>query len=114
CARLLREWAPYDELIAGTRNQHGLRSLLRDAQINGSLRSAPAAQVTPIKRIATAAAVPTPAAPVEPPPGPGAQVELPAHARPPGTDTSADTGPHSTTTDQRRQGLLRRLWSRFA
>ncbi len=143
CARLLREWSPYEALIASVHNQLALRSLLTDAHLNGSLRCTPVGQVSPFRRpssLAPGQAFGTNA-------GPGAgQDSRRVFGHLAGPIDGQSTGHHSaranTATpipptshtghgaaawladtqadiddngiDKRRWGLLRRLWSRFA
>lgn len=142
CARLLREWAPYEALIASVHNQLALRSLLTDAHLNGSLRCTPVGQVSPFRRQSTSGpglgtgVAPTPAQDIGRITGnalghtagqPTGHVAAPASAMSPGghasqgatawlasTQTDTQTDIDDNGMDKRRWGLLRRLWSRFA
>ncbi|MEY2688488.1 MAG: hypothetical protein RL375_2686 [Pseudomonadota bacterium] len=111
CARLLREWVPYEVIVASVHNQLALRSLLSDAQLNGSLRCTPVGQVSPFRRPADGSAARSHLAESQALTNNGAT----------GAATSAaawlDEVPveaMDSSADKRRWGLLRRLWSRFA
>jgi hypothetical protein len=118
CARLLREWAPYEAVVASVHNQLALRSLLTDAQLNGSLRSTPVGQVSPFRRSSSASqalAATTDRSSAH------NSDRLVDRSSPVATawlantevDTQADE-PVNEGADKRRWSLLRRLWSRFA
>jgi hypothetical protein len=110
CARLLREWAPYDTVITGVSNQRALRSLLNDAQLNGTLRTMPAGQVTSVMR----EPVVTPLSPSRSSQTRAGPSTDPATAQAAGAEISPEAGPNASAAEQRRWSLLRRLWSRFA